>query len=117
MEKIIMLLSVMLTTLAQTMWKIGGTSAKIEGDGILPILFAYIKSPLVILGFGLAGVASVLWTYALSKLDFNFVSFVSSVSYIFAIIVSIFIFKETISPMKWAGCGIILVGVIFVMRG
>lgn len=117
MEKIIMILSVMLTAFAQTMWKIGGTSAKIEGDGILPLLFAYIKSPLVILGFALAGVASVLWTYALSKLDFSYVSFVSSLSYIFAILISILVFKEVISPMKWAGCGVILLGVIMVMRG
>ena len=112
-----MILSVMLTAFAQTLWKIGGTSANIEGDGILPLLFAYIKSPLVILGFGLAGVASVMWTYALSKLDFSYVSFVSSLSYVFAILISIFVFKEVISPMKWAGFGVILVGVIFVMRG
>ena len=116
MRHIILILSVMLTVLSQTLWKIGASSAKIDGEGIWPIIFAYIKSPLIILGFGFAGLAAFMWAYALAELDFNYASFISSLSYIFVILVSLIVFKETISPTRWAGCGLILIGVLLVLR-
>jgi len=116
MRHIILVLSVMITVLSQTLWKIGAGSAKIEGDGIIPIVIAYIKSPLIVLGFGLSALAAFMWAYALAELDFNYASFVSSLSYVFVIIVSLLVFKETISPVRWAGCGFILIGILLVLR-
>lgn len=116
MRQIAMVISVMMTVTSQTLWKIGAGSAKIEGDGILPLIFAYIKSPLIILGFGLSALAAFLWTYALAELEFSYASFISSLSYVFAIIVSIFVFKESISPIRWTGCGFIFIGILLVLR-
>lgn len=116
MRHIILVISVMFTVLSQTLWKIGAGSAKINGEGIIPIVIAYIKSPLIILGFGLAGLAAFMWAYALAELDFSYAGFVSSLSYVFVIIVSLLVFKETISPIRWVGCGFILVGILLVLR-
>lgn len=116
MRQIILILSVMITVLSQTLWKIGAGSAKIEGEGVWPILIAYIKSPLILLGFGLSAVAAFMWAYALAELDFNYASFISSLSYVFVIIVALVVFKETISPGRWAGCGFIFIGILLVLR-
>lgn len=116
MRHIILILSVALTVFSQTLMKIGGQSAKIEGEGIIPLIFAYIKSPIIVIAFGISAVAALMWTYALSELDFSYVSFVGSLSYIFVLLVSIFIFRETITPVRWAGCGIIFIGILLVLR-
>lgn len=116
MRQIVMVFSVMLTVLSQTLWKVGAGSAKIEGEGLFPLIFAYIKSPLIIIGFGLSALAAFMWAYALAELEFSYASFISSLSYIFVILISLFFFKETISPIRWAGCGLILAGVLMVLR-
>lgn len=111
-----MLSSIILTVTAQTLWKIGGSSADLEYGGIVGLVLAYIKSPLVIAGFFLSSVAALLWTYSLTKLDFNYVSFVGSFSYVLVIIISLLVFKETISPARWLGCATILIGIFIVLR-
>ena len=116
MRHIVLILSVALTVLGQTLMKFGSTSAKIDGDGIIPLIIGYVKSPLIIMGFGLSAIAAFMWSYVLAELEFNYVSFVGSISYIFVILVSLFVFKETISPLRWAGCGFILVGILLVLR-
>lgn len=116
MRYIALIISVALTVSAQTLWKIGGSSFEGKTQGLLGTALAYITSPLILLGFGLSGVAALLWTYALAELDFNYVSFISSLSYVFVLLVSFFIFKETIPPMRWLGCAFIMVGIVFVLR-
>lgn len=116
MKYLALLVSVTLTVLAQTLMKIGGTSAGVQKEGILQIAIAYATSPLIVLGFGISAVAAFLWTYALSKLDFSYVSFVSSLSYVLVLLISLFVFKETIPAARWIGCAFIMVGIFFVLR-
>jgi len=96
--------------------KIGGSSVNAENIGIVRLMFEYAKSPYVILGFATSAIAAFLWTYALSKIDFNYASFIASISYIFVIIISIVVFKEKIPPIRWIGCVLIIMGVICVAK-
>lgn len=96
--------------------KLGAESISQGRQGIFDILLGCFKSPYVIVGFGSAAIAAVLWVYALSRISFSSAYFTSSVSYIFIILISIFVFKETISPAKWVGCGLIVSGVLLVVR-
>jgi drug/metabolite transporter (DMT)-like permease len=47
----------------------------------------------------------------------SYVTFVSSVQYILFVAVAIWVFNEQISMMKWTGCGFILIGVFFWVKG
>lgn len=111
-----MFASVLMTVVAQTLMKLGGSSSRAAGEGLVNLIIAYIRSPFVVAGFGLSAIAALMWTYALSRFDFSYAYFISSVSYIFVIIISIFFFKETISLSRWIGCALILAGVLFVVR-
>lgn len=109
-------ISVLLTVAGQILMKLGGTSAGEGKSDLSGLLLSYITSPLVIGGFGISAVAALFFTYSLSKLDYSYVSLVSSLQYVIVILASIFVFKETISSGRWLGCAFILVGTFFVLR-
>ncbi|TBL77274.1 hypothetical protein EYB31_17470 [Paenibacillus thalictri] len=105
-----------MTVLAQTLLKLGGRSIQFDG-GLLSIVMSYISSPLIVAGFAAYALAAVIWVYCLSAFDLSYVTFVSSIQYILLVAVSILIFQEHISMMKWAGCGFIMIGVFFWLKG
>ncbi len=108
--------SVSMTVVASTLLKIGSRAVNFDG-AILSILLGYMSSPLIIAGFASYAVGAVLWVYCLSKFDLSYVTFVSSFQYILLVLVSIVVFHEQISMMKWAGCVFILIGVFFWLKG
>ena len=116
MKYMLLLSSVSMTVLASTLLKIGGRAVNFEG-GLVSILLAYLTSVTIVAGFATYAVAAVLWVYCLSKFYLSYVTFVSSIQYILLVAVSILIFHEQISLMKWTGCAFIMVGVLFWLRG
>jgi drug/metabolite transporter (DMT)-like permease len=111
-----LVVSVLMTVVASTLLKIGGRAVNFEG-GIMAIAIGYMTTPLIITGFAFYALAAFIWIYCLSQFDLSYVTFVSSIQYIFMILVSIMIFHEQISAMKWAGCVFIMIGVILWLRG
>jgi drug/metabolite transporter (DMT)-like permease len=117
MTKYLMLFgSVSLTVAASTLLKIGGRGINFEG-GLMGIVQGYATSPVIVAGFATYALAAVLWVYCLAQFDLSYVSFVSSIQYVMLVVVSIFIFQEQISLLKWIGCGFIMVGVVFWLKG
>jgi len=108
--------SVSLTVAASTLLKIGSRTVNFEG-GLMGIILGYLSSPIIIGGFVTYGLAALLWVYCLSAFDLSYVTFVSSIQYILLIAVSILIFHEQISLMKWSGCVFIMIGVFFWLKG
>ncbi|KYZ77431.1 hypothetical protein AXX12_04785 [Anaerosporomusa subterranea] len=108
--------SVTMTVVASTLLKIGSRTVDFDG-GLLAIALGYVSTPTIIAGFASYALAAVLWVYCLSQFDLSYVTFVSSVQYVLLIIVSIFIFQEQISLMRWVGCAFIMIGVVFWLKG
>lgn len=108
--------SVSMTVLASTLLKIGSRTVHFE-NGLSSIIMGYITSPVIVAGFATYAVAALLWVYCLAEFDLSYVSFVSSIQYILLVLVSILVFNEQISLMKWTGCAFIMVGVIFWLKG
>lgn len=108
--------SVVMTVTGSTLLKIGSRSVNFEG-ALLAIAAGYLTTPAIIAGFAAYGLGAVLWVYCLSKFDLSYVTFVSSFQYVLLLAVAIGVFHEQISPMKWAGCIIIMVGVFLWLKG
>lgn len=113
---LLLIASTAMAALAGTLMKLGGQSLTFDA-GVIGILKGYMLSPLIMAGFVSYFLGALLWIYCLSQFDLSFASFVSSLQYVFLLLASIFIFKEQISVNQWIGCGCIMVGVIFWMRG
>lgn len=105
-----------MTVAASTLLKLGSRTVNFEG-GIWAIALGYLTSPVIVAGFAIYALAAFLWIYCLSQFDLSYVTFVSSVQYILLLAVSIMVFHEAISAMKWAGCAFIMIGVIFWLKG
>ena len=116
MNILILFASVTMTVLASTLLKIGSRAINFDG-GLGSIAMGYLTSPGIIAGFFSYAVAALLWVYCLSVFDLSYVSFVSSLQYVLLLAVSIFVFQEQLSLMKWAGCAFIMIGVVFWLKG
>jgi drug/metabolite transporter (DMT)-like permease len=113
---LVLLGSVTMTVIASTLLKIGSKTINFDG-GIWEAALGYATSPVIIAGFASYALAALLWVYCLSVFDLSYVTFVSSVQYILLIAVSIMVFHEQISLMKWTGCVFIMIGVVFWLKG
>jgi drug/metabolite transporter (DMT)-like permease len=108
--------SMTMTVAANSVLKFGSKSLNFEGS-FLNIVLGYMTSPVIIAGFTLYALAAVLWVYCLSVFDLSYVTFVSSAQYVLLIVVSLWLFNEQISMMKWTGTGFIMIGVFFWLKG
>ena len=108
--------SVAMTVVASTLLKIGSRTINFDG-GLMSIAMGYMTSPGILAGFLSYAVAAVLWVYCLSVFDLSYVTFVASLQYVLLLAVSILVFQEQISLIKWVGCLFILIGVVCWLKG
>lgn len=67
--------------------------------------------------FGLLGFAAMsLYAYILNNYEFSLAYPLTSISYIFSLIVAVIIFQEVVPWTRWVGVIIIMVGVFFVLK-
>lgn len=62
----------------------------------------------------LCGGATILWLYILKKYPFSMAYPMGSLSYIFALILAMFVLKENVSWNRWLGVGFVMLGCFFV---
>ena len=108
--------SVSMTVLASTLLKLGGSGIAFDA-GLFNIIKSFATSPYIVGGFLAYTLAALLWVYCLANFALSYVTFVASFQYILLVLVSIFVFNEDISSLKWAGSALIMLGVLFWMRG
>ncbi len=113
---VILFTSVSMTVLASTLLKLGGKDVAFDA-GVVNILKSFIISPLIVSGFAAYTVAALLWVYCLASFDLSYVTFVSSLQYLLLVAVSIFVFQENITFIKWVGSAFIMLGVLLWMKG
>jgi drug/metabolite transporter (DMT)-like permease len=111
----LILINIVLLTAGQTLWKIGLGSVgfSLSFTGILKLLF----NPFVFAGLAVYVAATVLWLYILSRAELSAAYPLQSLCYILAALIGLFVFKEDVSLMKWAGLVLISAGAFFVARG
>ena len=94
--------------------KVGGV--RLQVGGILNSLLKVFSSPYVLLGVACYGIGFVLWLRVLGNQEFLKVMMYSKVHYVFILLLSVFYFRETITPLRGVGVFVILLGVaIFAM--
>ncbi len=88
--------------------------------GAFRFTFAYFKSVfgnlyMIISGVTIATAIS-LWVYILKHYPFSVAYPLGSISYIFGLVAAVIVFHENVSPMRWMGVCIIIVGIYFVTK-
>jgi drug/metabolite transporter (DMT)-like permease len=74
-------------------------------------------NPYVIFGTILNGAFYFLFMAALSWTDVTVALPMTAIEYVFAAVLAIGLLKETVSPERWIGISLVIVGVILIARG
>jgi drug/metabolite transporter (DMT)-like permease len=88
--------------------------------GAFQFTFAYFKSIfgniyMMVSGAAIATAIS-LWIYILKHYPFSVAYPLGSISYIFGLIAAVIVFHEHVSPMRWIGVVIIIIGIYFITK-
>lgn len=107
----LLLLNILMLVSGQVFFKLG--LEKIGGVNLANAWKALL-SPTIFIGLVLYAIATLIWFVVLSRLPLSVAYPIQSLAYVLGILLSISLFHETVSPMKWIGTVIIVVGVIFI---
>jgi len=118
---LLILFSISIAVAGQILLKIGinriGMVNFSNLDALKQLFFGVIKSPLVISGLFLYVVSAAIWLVVLSAVDLSFAYPFIGFTYVMVLVLSKFILKEDVNPIRWAGALIITIGVIVISRG
>ena len=69
-----------------------------------------------LIGVTVAGLIAVIWLMVLSRASLSFAYPFASLSYLVIVLASRFILHESVPPLRWAGVGLIMVGIVLVAQ-
>ena len=78
---------------------------------------AMATQPLIIAGLSLYAISSIGFIVVRSRGKISIVSPLLSISYLFTVLGGKIVFNEPLPPLRLVGVGLIMTGVIFVLRG
>ena len=116
MPYFVLLVSIMMATLAQFLFKLGVSTIDTADKSISQIIKAGIANIYVwggVLGYA---VNLSLWLYVLSHLELSKAYPMTSLAYIFTLFLGLLFFNEQITTAKLAGILFVIVGVILLTR-
>jgi drug/metabolite transporter (DMT)-like permease len=114
------LLSVMLSALAQISMKAGMSSAEVRAylptGSALQIIVSAASSPLVLVGLLLYAISAVLWLGVLARLEVSRAYPFIGLGFIFAMIFAAAFLGERITMLRLLGTLLVIGGVVLVAR-
>ncbi len=108
--------AILLIVLATIVAAVGSVLLKIGAGKLKKSLTAIIKNWQVLLGFCFYGTGSIMFVPALRGGDLSVLFPITSLTYIWTVLLSKKVLNETINSWKWIGIALIMVGVILIAR-
>jgi len=118
---VLILLSISIAVGGQLLLKVGiNRIGVVDFSGTVALkqlFFGVIKSPMVISGLFMYVISAAIWLIVLSTVDLSFAYPFIGFTYVMILILSKFVLKEDVNPIRWIGTIIITVGVVLISRG
>ncbi|MBP1475473.1 EamA family transporter [Frateuria sp. MAH-13] len=83
--------------------------------GVLDLWFIFLNWR-ILAGLALYFIPAVLWILLLRKVDLSLLQPLMSMVYVITPVLALYIFKEHVSTLRWAGIGVIMIGVALISR-
>ena len=116
---LLILSAVLLGTLAQLLLKAGTNAVgpfAFSGENVWPIGWQLATQPLILGGILSYALSLIVWILALSRVEVSVAYPMVSIGYVLTAIVAWQLLGESVSTMRFAGIGVIVVGVVMVAR-
>ncbi|TAG95250.1 MAG: transporter [Oscillatoriales cyanobacterium] len=115
---LVLLAAILCGVLGQFSLKAG---AKILGPigaaNLVEKITSMATQPFIIAGLALYALSSIGFIVVLSRANISIVSPLLSISYLFTVLGGKIVFNEPLPPLRLVGVGLIMTGVIFVLKG
>jgi len=115
----LILTGVLLNAAAQLLLKAGTTrvgSFAFERTNLIPVGMKLAFEPHILGGLACYVVSVVVWILALSRVQVSMAYPMLSIGYLVNAVAAYYLFGESVTPMRMAGIGVIIVGVYIVSR-
>ena len=119
MVYLLILISVIAMTAAQLMVKKGTLLLGQFPQHFAELPHFFLKAcvnPYVIGAVFLTIITALAWLLAVSRAEISRIYPFMALSYVLVALVSLIVFKEGVSPLRWAGIAVICIGVLLVSR-
>lgn len=113
MNIILVFISISLGACGQLFLKLAAGSNKTTGT-LLSYYFELLKNPYSYLGALCYGLSFLIWMRLLKIFELSYLRPLVGLGYIFTALLSMFILKEKITPLRWTGIALIVTGVYLV---
>ena len=87
-----------------------------DAGQIIPQFYRAFTNPYVFAGFVFYFLSSLFWMIVLSRVELSVAYPMLSLGYVFVLVASFFLFSEAVSPVRWLGVLVILLGVTLISR-
>jgi drug/metabolite transporter (DMT)-like permease len=118
---LLILISISIAVGGQILLKIGmnriGNITVNSMSSLGHLFLGVVKSPIVLVGLFMYVISAAIWLVVISAVDLSFAYPFIGLTYVLILIVSKFILKESVNPIRWAGAAIITIGVVVISRG
>jgi multidrug transporter EmrE-like cation transporter len=83
---------------------------------IVPQFMRAFTNPWVFAGFAFYFLSSLFWMIVLSRVELSVAYPMLSLGYAVVLLASFFLFQEAVSPVRWLGVLVIMLGVVLISR-
>jgi len=115
----LILAGVFLNAVAQLLLKAGTNAVgqfEFSAENVVPVGLKLAFQPYIVTGIVCYLASLVIWLMALSRVQVSIAYPMLSIGYVLNAVAAWYLFGESVSPMRLAGIGIIIVGVYIVAR-
>ncbi|MEO7728457.1 MAG: SMR family transporter [Burkholderiales bacterium] len=115
----LLMTGVLLNAGAQLLLKAGTNSVgafEYSSANIVPVGWKLATEPHIIGGLACYVISVVVWIMALSRVEVSVAYPLLSVGYVVNAIAAWYLFGEAVTPLRLAGIGVIIIGVVLVTR-
>ena len=116
---LLILSAVLLGSLAQLLLKAGTTAVgpfAFSGANLLPVGWQLATQPFILGGILSYALSLIVWIMALSRVEVSIAYPMVSIGYVLTAIAAWQFLGESVSTMRFAGIGVIILGVVIVAR-
>jgi len=84
---------------------------------LIRLIGQVLKSPLLLLGYSVSFFTSAMWLVVLSRFEVSYAGpIMNALYYVFLLLASALLLRESVSPVRWFGVFFVIVGVLFISR-
>jgi drug/metabolite transporter (DMT)-like permease len=116
-EFLLFLTSVLLSSGGQGLLKLGAIKlGQVTGSNFQSLILRILLTPELIAGLLLYGLSAVFFILVLTRVKLSVAGPAISITYVFSVLMGYFLFRESITLRHLIGLGIIVCGVILVVK-